>query len=47
MKQKVEMERYCPECGSYNLTYRFYESALGMRGNDFVCGRCGFGWSID
>lgn len=47
MKQKYEMERYCPECRNYNLIYQFYESALGMKGNRFICKDCGFKWSVD
>lgn len=47
MEQKYKIEHYCPECGSHDLTYQFYESTLGMKGNVFICEKCGFRWGVD
>ncbi len=47
MNQKVKREKHCPKCGSKNLTYQYIESALGLKGNRFICEECGFRWSED
>ena len=46
-KKKVKMEKHCPKCGNPNLTYWFYESALGIKGSEIICEECGFTGDVD